>query len=101
MPATSDLDVTALNARVTGTVQGVGFRWFTRETAAAHGVSGWVRNRFDGSVEAELHGPDRDVAAVLSALREGPPHAVVDRIATTPIPVPPRRPHGFEIRATV
>lgn len=101
MSATSERIVVSLRVRVTGTVQGVGFRWFTREVAGAHGVSGWVRNRRDGSVEAELHGSGGDVAAVVSALRDGPPHAVVERLVTTPVATPQRRPRGFEIRETV
>lgn len=92
--------MTSLRALVTGTVQGVGFRWFTRDVADAHRVTGWVRNRRDGSVEAELHGADADVAAVLSRLRSGPPHARVNEVATEPCDPGVSRPSGFEIRPT-
>ena len=81
-----------------GQVQGVGFRWFTRDAAAAHGVAGWVRNRRDGNVEAELHGSDADVQAVLDAMSHGPPGAQVDEVAVTDASAPPSR--GFEIRPT-
>lgn len=86
--------------RITGLVQGVGFRWFTRDQADAHGVTGWVRNRRDGSVEAELHGAPDDVAAVIRALRQGPPHAAVSRLSSEEIRPAAPPPSGFEIRAT-
>ncbi len=85
---------------VTGTVQGVGFRWFTRDAADAHGVTGWVRNRRDGAVEAELHGADADVAAVLRLLRSGPAHAQVTEVAAEPLDPGLAAPSGFEIRST-
>lgn len=81
-----------------GRVQGVGFRWFTRDAAAAHSVAGWVRNRRDGTVEAELHGSDADVQAVLDAMTQGPPGAQVDEVAVTDVSAPTSR--GFEIRPT-
>ncbi|MDP3949162.1 acylphosphatase [Microbacterium sp.] len=81
-----------------GRVQGVGFRWFIQDAASAHGVAGWVRNRRDGSVEAELHGSDADVQAVLDAMTQGPPGAQVDEVAVSDLPAPTSR--GFEIRPT-
>lgn len=86
--------------RVTGAVQGVGYRWFVRERADARGVTGWVRNRRDGSVEAELHGSDTRVDAVVRELREGPPHAVVESVTATDITDPPSLPIAFTIRET-
>lgn len=62
---------------VHGTVQGVGFRYWTRAEAQRRGVTGWVRNRLDGSVEAELEGNDSAVSAMLDWLRAGPSSAVV------------------------
>lgn len=62
---------------VRGRVQGVGFRASAAHRAAAAGVAGWVRNRADGTVEAELEGPDPAVAAVVSWCRQGPPWADV------------------------
>ena len=63
-----------------GRVQGVGYRDWLMKLARAHGLSGWVRNRTDGRVEALLAGPEPAVAAVLLACRRGPPLALVDNI---------------------
>lgn len=66
--------------RIAGRVQGVGYRdWLQRE-ARRHGLSGWVRNRADGTVEALLAGEEDALSAVLSACRRGPPLARVERI---------------------
>jgi len=70
----------AIHVRVGGRVQGVGYRAFVEREAAARGLSGWVRNRRDGSVEAVLCGTETAVAAMLEACREGPPHARVDEV---------------------
>ncbi|ALX66907.1 acylphosphatase [Microbacterium sp. XT11] len=86
---------------ITGVVQGVGFRWFTRDAAEAHGVTGWVRNRRDGSVEAELHGTAEDLAAVVRMLRTGPPHADVASLTVVDMAVPSSPPDRFEVRSTV
>jgi acylphosphatase len=65
---------------VAGRVQGVGFRWFTQRTAEGLRLSGWVRNRPDGSVEAELVGESQAVQACIERLRRGPPGASVSRL---------------------
>ena len=62
---------------VHGTVQGVGFRYWTRAEAQRLGVTGWVRNRLDGTVEAELEGPETDVGTMIDWLRRGPSYAAV------------------------
>ena len=65
---------------IAGDVQGVGYRaWMTRE-AIKLGVSGWVRNRRDGTVEALVHGDPAAVEELLRACRRGPPAAVVTLI---------------------
>ncbi|MCL7745138.1 acylphosphatase [Guyparkeria hydrothermalis] len=63
---------------ISGRVQGVFFRDFTRREAIDHGLTGWVRNLADGRVEAVLEGPHSEVEAVLERLRQGPPRAQVD-----------------------
>ncbi|HVX38968.1 MAG TPA: acylphosphatase [Gemmatimonadaceae bacterium] len=66
-----------LHVRVRGRVQGVGFRWFVREAARGLGVSGWVRNHADGSVEVAAEGPADAIHALRARLMEGPPGASV------------------------
>ena len=65
---------------VTGRVQGVGFRYALADEARARGLSGWVRNRRDGSVEAILCGPAADVDALVGWARRGPPAAKVESV---------------------
>ncbi|MBK1662316.1 acylphosphatase [Paracraurococcus ruber] len=66
-----------------GRVQGVGYRdWMVRE-AGRLGLSGWVRNRPDGQVEAVVAGPEPAVEALLTLLRRGPRLARVDSIEET------------------
>ena len=65
---------------VSGRVQGVGFRYFTQDTALREGVTGWVRNLPDGRVEALLEGDADAVTRVERALRKGPRGARVDRV---------------------
>ena len=82
---------------VRGRVQGVCFRHFTREAAASCGVSGWVRNRPDGTVEAVGAGPLANVERWLAALHSGPTFARVD--AVEDVAADPQEPlAGFEVR---
>jgi acylphosphatase len=69
--------------RVTGRVQGVGFRYGLREEAQRLGIAGWVRNRRDGSVEALLQGPVPAVEQVIAWARRGPPLAQVVTLEVT------------------
>ena len=62
---------------VSGEVQGVFFRDSTRREAARRGVSGWVRNRADGAVEAVFEGPESAVGELVEWCRSGPPRADV------------------------
>jgi acylphosphatase len=64
-----------------GRVQGVGFRWFAKDTAVRVGVTGWVRNLPDGRVEAYVEGDEPSVARVEAALRSGPRGARVHTVA--------------------
>lgn len=65
---------------IRGRVQGVGFRYWTRRTASARGLEGWVRNRRDGSVEAVFAGDEAAVTAMIELCRRGPEAAWVDSI---------------------
>ncbi|MCR2799802.1 MULTISPECIES: acylphosphatase [unclassified Microbacterium] len=68
---------------VRGEVQGVGYRYTLRMVATDAGASGWVRNRRDGSVEAEIEGTADQVDAVLAWMADGPPGSRVDAAAVT------------------
>lgn len=70
----------ARRLRIHGLVQGVGFRWAMAREAAALGVSGWVRNRYDGTVEALVCGDDTTVARLMAWARRGPEGAEVSRV---------------------
>lgn len=83
----------ARQVRISGRVQGVGYRDWLVAQAERVGVHGWVRNRRDGSVEALLHGDATAVAALVALCRQGPPHADVTDIAESP-GEPPAEP-GF------
>ncbi|MEQ8664591.1 MAG: acylphosphatase [Rhodospirillales bacterium] len=84
---------------VNGRVQGVWYRAWTVENATELGLSGWVRNRHDSTVEASLAGPADVVDAMIGRMRKGPPLADVTRldVADDPEPVEP----GFHQRSTV
>jgi acylphosphatase len=65
---------------VRGRVQGVGFRWFVEREAHTLGISGWVRNNPDSSVEVLAMGTTAQLDALQSKLRQGPRAARVDHI---------------------
>jgi acylphosphatase len=69
---------------VNGRVQGVGFRWFTKDAAMREGVTGWVRNLPDGRVEALVEGDPEAVTRLEQLLRTGPPGARVETVNTIP-----------------
>jgi acylphosphatase len=81
---------------VSGRVQGVFFRGTTQDEARAHGVAGWVRNRWDGTVEAVFEGAPTAVDAMLEFCRCGPRWARVDAVDVSE--EPPESLRGFEIR---
>ncbi|MCD6498944.1 MAG: acylphosphatase [Deltaproteobacteria bacterium] len=69
-----------VHAHVHGLVQGVSFRYFVLSAAKRLTVTGWVRNRSDGSVEFVAEGPRDDLDSLIDACRKGPPMARVDRL---------------------
>ena len=71
----------AVQARVSGRVQGVSFRWYTEEEARRLGVTGWVRNDPDGSVLVHAEGDDAAVDALVAWCRTGPSLARVSDVA--------------------
>lgn len=76
--------MTTRQIRVRGRVQGVGFRDGLRDEAERVGVTGWVRNRADGSVEAVLQGDAAAVARLIDWTRRGPPLAQVRSVHEEP-----------------
>ena len=72
--------IRSIRIRITGHVQGVGFRAWTEQRANALGLSGWVRNAETGDVEALFSGSTESVNAMLAACKEGPRHAKVERV---------------------
>jgi acylphosphatase len=70
-----------IRAIVSGRVQGVSYRAATCTEARRLGLVGWVKNRDDGSVELEAEGPDDMVAALIQWCHQGPPAALVARVA--------------------
>lgn len=81
--------MTARRIRIIGRVHGVGYRDWMVARARALGVSGWVRNRRDGSVEALIDGAEAAVEELLRACRRGPPAAAVSEIAEELAETPP------------
>jgi acylphosphatase len=81
---------------ISGLVQGVSFRDACRRIAERQGVSGWVRNLPDGSVEAVFEGPDEAVDALVEWSRHGPRLAVVKDVRVQA--EPPEGITGFQIR---
>ena len=75
-------DCKTVRARITGRVQGVSFRDWTRREAERLGLSGWVRNEADGSVAALIMGPQAEVSTMMELLWDGPPAASVAGVET-------------------
>ena len=68
------------HVRVAGRVQGVFFRAWTSDEARALGITGWIRNCSDGTVEAKLEGEPQNLDRLIELLHEGPPGARVDSV---------------------
>ncbi len=84
---------------VRGRVQGVGYRYGMLRRATALGAAGWVRNRRDGTVEAEMEGTADQVEALIAWAHEGPPAARVDAVDVTDLD--PTGEQGFVTRETL
>ncbi|RUM27600.1 acylphosphatase [Rhizobium vallis] len=72
----------AVQVRISGRVQGVGFRMWTRNEAARLGLTGWVRNEEDGSVAALIAGSDTAISTMIERLRRGPAGSSVSGVQT-------------------
>lgn len=81
---------------VIGRVQGVGFRWFVEREAAQLGITGWVRNRDDGSVEVMATGTRQQHSSLRSTLQRGPRAARVEQVEESHAPY--FEAHSFSIQ---
>jgi acylphosphatase len=86
-----------LHVRISGRVQGVGFRWFVREEARRLGLSGWVTNLPDGEVEVRAGGEGASLQRLRRALEVGPTGAVVSEVADIPDSATDSLPYPFTI----
>ena len=93
------MDIVARRLSIRGRVQGVGYRWNMTREATRLGVSGWVRNRVDGSVEAVAAGSEDAVLALVAWAQRGPAGAHVVAIEVQALPAPADL-DGFEQRPT-
>ncbi len=95
---TDDADIICLLARIHGRVQGVFYRAWTQQQAQSLRLTGWARNRRDGTVEALFCGPREAVEEMLRRAHDGPPAARVERVDTREMSQP--APARFEILPT-
>lgn len=90
------VDLETNQVLITGKVQGVGFRFATVRRAHEVGVTGWVRNQNDGSVQALLQGTADQIDQMLSWLQYGPPPARVDDVQVERLYTDDRRYGSFQ-----
>jgi acylphosphatase len=86
--------------RVRGRVQGVGYRYACVQQARALGISGWVRNRMDDSVEAMLQGTPEQLERMCDWMNNDMPAALVEAMEVTEVPPPYPKLDHFEQRPT-
>ncbi len=92
-------DRRAVRVRISGRVQGVGFRAWTLDRAEQLQLHGWIRNLTDGRVEVLLSGPDSAVLTMIDLFWSGPPAAdVLDVVLSDAVGLVPAR---FDVKPTV
>lgn len=92
----SQLTIVRKHMRFTGRVQGVGFRYRAKYAANGMGITGWVRNEWDGSVEMEAQGTEKQINYMLTMINKSD-YIVINNIETKMIPVEEHE-TGFHIR---
>ena len=95
----SEKQVARLHASVEGRVQGVGFRYFVQDTATSLGLAGWVRNRWDGTVEIVAEGDRQALGKLLTALYRGPRASIVTGVSPEWLPATGEF-SRFQVRST-
>jgi len=95
----SGAEITSLRLRIEGFVQGVGYRAFAAAEARRLGLTGWVRNRSGGTVEALVSGDTKDVEAFVAACMRGPAGARVENVELHNAEPPAEQ--GFRQRPTL
>ena len=93
------MTTSVLQLKIRGVVQGVGYRWSMAREARRLGLTGWVRNRHDGSVELVAAGPEAAVEQMVEACWGGPPAAAVHIVQR--LKAEDEGPGGFSERPTV
>ena len=101
MDGTRDAPLETRLVRVYGRVQGVGYRYACVQQARTLGITGWVRNRMDDSVEAMLQGAPGQLAQMCDWMRDDMPAALVEKMDVSEIAPPFPRFDRFEQRPTV
>jgi len=91
-------DQKAIAAKVTGRVQGVGYRYAVLHVAGEYGLEGWVRNTPDGSVEVWAQGNAAVLSELVAFLRQGPRSARVHSVDVRPVE-PDATLDGFRVRS--
>jgi acylphosphatase len=92
-------DLTTLRLKIVGDVHGVGYREFAIIEANKRSLTGWVRNRSDGTVEVVASGPTKEIEAFVGQCMRGPPGARVKNVEMGPAEAPDTI--GFKRRPTV
>jgi acylphosphatase len=92
------MDGTAVHVVIHGRVHGVGYRAWVADTAVSLGLSGWVRNRRDGTVEAVVSGASGAVQSFVAMCRDGPRAAIVSDVKSELYSEEP--PKGFKVLPT-
>ena len=95
----ADEEITSLRLRIEGFVQGVGYRAFAAAEASRLGLSGWIRNRADRTVEVLVSGSTQDVEAFVAACMRGPAGARVENAELHNVEPPAEQ--GFRQRPTL
>jgi acylphosphatase len=75
-----DFPLQQLHAQIEGRVQGVGFRYFVQQSATRLGVTGWVRNRWNGTVEVVAEGDRTQLDQLVARLNRGPTGSLVQKV---------------------